>query len=40
MIIGLIERKTYYRFKNMNNFQRYIKTIDVHYDSEDVTFTG
>ena len=40
MIIGLIERKTYYRFKNMNSFERYINTIDVDYDSEDVTFTG
>ena len=40
MIIALIEHKTNYRFKNMNNFERYINTIDVDYDSENVTFTG
>ena len=39
-IVRPIEQKTYYRFKNMNNFERYINTIDVDYDSEDVTFTG
>ena len=40
IIIGPIEHKTNYRFKNMNNFERYINTIDFDYDSEDVTFTG
>ena len=40
MIIGPIEHKTNIRFKNMDDFKRYINAIDVDYDSEDVTFTG
>ena len=40
MIIGPIEHKTNIRFKNMNDFESYIKAIDVDYDSEVVTFTG
>ena len=40
MIIGPIEHKTNIRFKNMDDFERYINAIDVDYDSEDVTFTG
>ena len=40
MTIGLIEHKTNIRFKKMDDFERYIKAIDVDYDSEDVTFTG
>ena len=40
MVIGLIEHKTNIRFKNMDDFERYIDAIDVDYDSEDVTFTG
>ena len=37
MIIGPIEHKTNIRFKNMDDFERYINAIDVDYDSEDVT---
>ena len=40
MIIGTIEHKTNIRFKNMDDFERYINAIDIDYDSEDVTFTG
>ena len=40
MIIGPIEHKTNIRFKNMDDFERYINAIDVDYDSEDVTFSG
>ena len=40
MIIGPVEHKTNIRFKNMDDFENYIKAIDVDYDSEDVTFTG
>ena len=40
MIIGAFQRKTIIRFKNMGDFENYINTIDVDYDSEDVTFTG
>ena len=40
IVIGLIEHKTNIRFKNMDDFERYINAIDVDYDSEDVTFTG
>ena len=40
MIVGPIEHKTNIRFKNMNDFENYIKAIDIDYDSEDVTFTG
>ena len=40
MIIGPVEHKTNIRFKNMDDFEIYINTIDVDYDSEDVTFTG
>ena len=40
MIIGPIEHKTNIRFKNMDDFERYINAIDIDYDSEDVTFTG
>ena len=40
MVIGPVEHKTNIRFKNMNDFERYINAIDVDYDSEDVTFTG
>ena len=39
-IIGPIEHKTKIRFKNMDDFERYINAIDIDYDSEDVTFTG
>ena len=39
-IIGFVEYKTNIRFKNMNDFERYINAIDIDYDSEDVTFTG
>ena len=40
MIIGPIEHKTKIRFKIMNDFEKYINTIDLDYDSEDVSFTG
>ena len=40
MIIGPIEHETNIRFKNMDDSENYINTIDVDYDSEDVTFTG
>ena len=40
MVIGPIEHKTNIRFKNMDDFERYINAIDVDSDSEDVTFTG
>ena len=40
MNIGHIEHKTNIRFKNMDDFERYINTIDIDYNSEDVTFTG
>ena len=40
MIIGAIEHKTNIRFKNMDDFERYINAIDIDYDSDDVIFTG
>ena len=40
MFIGPVEHKTNIRYKNMDDFERYIDAIDVDYDSEDVTFTG
>ena len=40
MNIGPVEHKTNVRFKNMDDFERYINAIDVDYHSEDVTFTG
>ena len=40
MIIGPIEHKTNIRFKNMDDFERYINAIDIDYDSEDVIFSG
>ena len=40
MIIGPVEHKTNIRFKNMDDFERYINAIDIDYDSEDVIFSG
>ena len=40
MIIVPVEHKTNIRFKNMDDFERYINAIDIDYDSEDVIFTG
>ena len=40
MIIGPIEHKTNIRYKNMDDFENYIKAINVDCDSEDDTFTG
>ena len=40
MIIGPVEHKTNIRFKNMDDFERYINAIDINYDSDDVIFTG
>ena len=40
MNIGPIEHKTNIRFNKMDDFEKYINTIDIDYDSEDVTFTG
>ena len=34
MIIGPIEHKTKVRFKNMDDFERYINAIVIDYDSE------
>ena len=39
MIIGPTEHKTNYRFQNMDDFESFIKAIDIDYDSEDVAFT-
>ena len=39
MIIGPVEHKTNIRFKNMDDFERYINAIDIDYDSEDVIFS-
>ena len=40
MIIGPVEHKTNIRFKNKDDFERYINAIDIDYDSEVVIFTG
>ena len=41
MLVGEIEQKTNIRFKNVDDFENYIKAIDNGgYDSEDVIFTG
>ena len=40
IVIGFVEHKTNIRFKNMDDFERYINAIDIDYDSEDVIFTG
>ena len=40
MIIGPVEHKTNIRFKNLDDFERYINAIDIDYDSDDVIFTG
>ena len=40
MIIGPVEHKTNIRFKNMLDFESYITSKDIDYDSEDVTLTG
>ena len=40
MIIGPTEHKTNIRFEIMDDFESYMKGIDVDYDSEDVTFTN
>ena len=40
MIIGPVEHKTNIRFKNMDDFERYINAIDIDYNSDDVIFTG
>ena len=40
MIIGPVEHRKNIRFKNMDDFERYINAIDIDYDSEDVNFTG
>ena len=40
MVIGPVEHKTIIRFRKLDNFESYINTIDIDYDSEDVTFTG
>ena len=39
-IIGPVEHKTNIRFKNMDDFERYINAIDIDYGSDDVIFTG
>ena len=40
MVIGPVEHKTNFRFRNMDVFQSYINAIDVDYDSKDVAFIG
>ena len=41
MLIGEIEQKTNFRFKNVDEFEAYTNAIDNgRYDSEDVIFTG
>ena len=40
MVIGLVERKTNNRFRNMDDFESCINALDVSYNSDDVTFSG
>ena len=40
MIIGPVEHKTNIRFKNMDDFERYLNAIDIDYDFAEVNFTG
>ena len=40
MIIGPIEHKTNFIYKNMEDFESYINAIVINYGSEDVKFTG
>ena len=40
MINGPVEQKTNIRFKNTDVFENYINAMDIHYHSQDVTFTG
>ena len=41
MLVGEVEQETNIRFKNVDDFESYINTIDNSgYDSEDVVFTG
>ena len=40
MIVGPIEHKTNIGFKKMDDFESYLNSINIDYDSEDVTFTG
>ena len=40
MLIGEIEQKSKIRFRIVDDFEIYNKTVDVGYDSEDVIFTG
>ena len=39
-IIGTVEQKTKFSFRNIDDFESYINAIDVEYDGEDVTFIG
>ena len=39
-VIGPVEHETNFGFRNMDDFESYIKVIDIEYYSEDVTFTG
>ena len=40
MLIGEMEQKTNYRFRNVEDFETYNFAINVDYDSEDVFFTS
>ena len=40
MVFGPIEHEAIIRFRNMDDFERFINAIDVDYDSEDFTFAG
>ena len=39
-MIGKIQQKTMIRFRNVDDFESYIKSIEVDYEGEDVIFTG
>ena len=40
MLIGELEQRTTIRFRTFDDFETFIKAIDVDYDSDDVIFTG
>ena len=40
MVVGPIEHRTKIKFRNVDDFESYIKAIDVDYDSDDFTFSG
>ena len=40
MVIEPVEHKTNIRYRNIDDFETYINSIDIDYNIEDVTFTG